>query len=109
MRYHWGLTIGHKYCHDSAQIHHARNIDNTPTTALDGPDSDGESRHTGNQVNPCASDYGGEGELNTFFESGLDGSEPEGDERNEPDGVDNIELLAMDKIYGSHELKCYNL
>jgi hypothetical protein len=109
MRYHWGLAIGHKYCHDSAQIHHAGNFDHTPTTASDGPDSDRESRHTGNQVDSRASDYGGEGELDTFFESGSDGSEPEGDEPNEPDGIDNIELLAMDEMYGSHELECYDL
>jgi hypothetical protein len=82
MRYHWGLAIGHKYCHDSAQIHDAGNIDDTPTTASDGPDSNGESRHTGNQVDSRASNYGGEGELNTSFESGSDGSE--GDERDEP-------------------------
>jgi hypothetical protein len=106
MRYHWGLAIGHKYCYDSAQIH-AGNMENTTTTASDGSDSDGEPRHTGDQIDLHAGNYGGEEEPDMLSESGSEGSG--GDERDEPGGDDDMELLAMDEMYGdSDELECYD-
>jgi hypothetical protein len=105
MHYHWGLAIGHKYCYDSTQIH-AGNTEKTTTTASDGSDGDGESCHTGDQIDSHSGDYGGEGEPDMSSESGSEGSG--GDERNEPGGDDEMELLAMDEMYGDSELECYD-
>jgi hypothetical protein len=94
MRYHWGLAVGHQFGHATAQTHA-----NACATASDESYGDGESYHTGDQVESRASDHEDAGESGPSSDSESEGSEVH---------EDSLEVLAMEDMYGdSHEFKCY--